>query len=160
MTIADRQQFAVQMRHTFRAPIDRVFDAWTKPEHLRQWFGSPGTRTTDAEVDLRVGGRYGMTLEIPVGGSIPEGGSLRIVGEFREITPPTRLVYTWSVEPSRETLVRDSLVTVEFEARGDWTDLTLQHEALPSELEQTKHRKGWNGCCESLDAFLADPVRP
>jgi uncharacterized protein YndB with AHSA1/START domain len=74
---------------------------------------------------------------------------------FQEVSPPTKLVYTWSFEPARETPVRDSIVTVQFQARGDWTDLRLRHEALPDEFERGEHERGWAGCVSSLEAFLA-----
>jgi hypothetical protein len=51
--------------------------------------------------------------------------------------------------------VRDSLVTLEFHERGQWTDLFLRHEALPTEAERNEHEQGWKACLTSLEGFLA-----
>ena len=56
-----------------------VFAAWTEPDRLKQWWGPGFFETVWAQVDLRPGGRYELLLE---------PGSMRLVGEFREVTPP------------------------------------------------------------------------
>lgn len=48
---------------TYAAPIDKVWDAWTKPEILRQWWGPPKTSVTECEIDARVGGRIHVVME-------------------------------------------------------------------------------------------------
>ena len=76
----------VRLVEVFDAPRERVFAAWTEPERLKRWWGPGAFRTTEAEVDLRPGGRYALTLE---------PGAMHLAGEFREVVPPERLVYTW-----------------------------------------------------------------
>ena len=77
---------SVRIVDVFDAPRDVVFAAWTEPERLKQWWGPGFFETVFAEVDLRPGGRYELLLE---------PGSMRLMGEFREVRPPRRLVYTW-----------------------------------------------------------------
>ncbi|MGD2110673.1 MAG: SRPBCC domain-containing protein [Phycisphaerae bacterium] len=149
MTAQQTTDHSVELTHTFNAPRDRVFAAWTESDQIMQWFGPATCQVTKATVDLRVGGEYRFVV------NPGDGSKVEIFGEFKEVVPPQKLVYTWSFEPTREDPVTDSLVTVEFNERGDWTDLVLRHEALPSEKEKQEHTKGWNGCIENLDKHLA-----
>jgi uncharacterized protein YndB with AHSA1/START domain len=96
-------------------------------------------RCSDAEVDLRVGGRYRIV------NALPDGGSITIHGEFRVVEAPRKLVYTWRLG-EREL----SLVTVRFEPRGDATEVVVVHEDIPDESVRDSHENGWRGC---LDAF-------
>ena len=87
----------------FDAPRALVFEAMTKPEHIRRWWGQLGAgySVPVCEVDLRVGGRWRFVNRHPK-------GEVAFHGEYREITPPDRLVYTELMEPFPD----GSLVTV------------------------------------------------
>jgi uncharacterized protein YndB with AHSA1/START domain len=106
----------------------------------------------DAEVDLRVGGRY------RIGNRLPDGTVVWITGEFEVVEPPSRLVYTWLVEG--KSAPRDhSLVTVRFEARGDGTEVIIVHERIDSEETRRDHEGGWTGCLDGLaELFSAAPL--
>ncbi|MEM9646107.1 MAG: SRPBCC domain-containing protein, partial [Planctomycetota bacterium] len=93
------------IRRTIRATRDRVFDAWTRPEHLRNWWRVHPKWTTEiAEIDLRVGGKYRLGMRDPA-----QEGPFVCGGEFVEVTPPAKLVYTWAWE-SAEMDVGETLV--------------------------------------------------
>jgi len=127
---------SVRIVDVFDAPREVVFAAWTEPERLKQWWGPGFFETVFAEVDLRPGGRYELLLE---------PGSMRLVGEFREVTPPRRLVYTWRwVEGVPDT--RESLVTVEFREDGART------EVGPGPVDV--YDEGWRSGLSKLRAFL------
>jgi uncharacterized protein YndB with AHSA1/START domain len=135
---------SLRLRHTFAAPRERVFRAFTDPEELKQWFGpTDGHAIPVAEVDLRVGGRYRIDL---LG---PSGSLYRIVGEYREVRPPERLVYTWRWEIGED--VGETLVTVEFRERGAATEVALTHEAFPTAHARDGHEGGWMGCLGRLE---------
>ena len=76
------------------------------------------SRSVDAETDLRVGGRYHITMHVP-------GDQHDVMGVYREIVPNEKLVFTWAWKSTPE---RESLVTVTFKPDGDGTMLTLLHE--------------------------------
>ncbi|MDB4994251.1 MAG: hypothetical protein JWM74_1683, partial [Myxococcaceae bacterium] len=78
---------------TFNAPRDLVFEAITTPEHVRNWYGCAVMAMTLCEIDLRVGGKWRYVLRMP--DASEHGWS----GEYREITPPARLVSTENYEP-------------------------------------------------------------
>lgn len=152
----------LMLRRVFQAPRERVFKAWTEPEALQAWFGPDEFCTTEAEVDLQVGGRYLFKMELADGTLVEHGGV------YREIVPPERLVFTWELggELGGESggaycagadAPVETLVTVTFVARGAATEVVLRHEKLPSETVREGHRKGWTGCFDSFAAHLAAP---
>ncbi len=136
----------LRLERTFDAPAEEVFDAWTNPEVLRRWWAAgPGWRTALAEVDLRVGGAYRLSMEDP------DAGTLHTVrGEYREVRRPERLVYSWSWEEAGGGTGHASTVTVEFLGEGERTTVVLEHSGLESPQSRDKHRVGWEGCMESL----------
>lgn len=135
------------VRRTVRAAPERLFAAWTNPEHLRGWWGPAHARCAGAEVDLRIGGAY------RIGNRLPDGSVLWIVGTFEHIDPPRALVYSWRLDPGPNTLER---VTVRFEARGADTEIIVLHERIAGEAMRADHEQGWRGCLDGLVAWLAE----
>lgn len=138
--------YMLRVSRTFSAPRQRVFDVWTNPDHLSQWWGvDKDFSPTIAEVDLRVGGRYRLGMTAP-------DNSVHIaVGEFREVTPPEKLVYTWSWEQGMPgaTEMNDTLITIEFIDKGDSTEMILTHELFPTEELRDQHIHGWESMLEN-----------
>ena len=146
MADAGTAVLSLEVRRTFRAPRDRVFAAWTRPEQLSQW-AAPGLTTAKATVDLRVGGEYRITMTGP-------DGSVRVVGgTYEVIDPPARLVYSWQWK-DRENAT-NTRVTVEFHDRGATTDVVLRHEGFSTEQDCKRHEDGWNACVPKLDTLVS-----
>ena len=137
---------ALEVRRTFAAPPERVFAAWTTPEELKRWAGPGQMECPVTEVDLRVGGRFRIHMRAP------NGSEHRVIGTYREIDPPRRLVYTWTAET--DPVVADTVVTVEFHDRGGKTEVVLRHEGLPNEDKRNRHEAGWTGCLEKLATIV------
>jgi uncharacterized protein YndB with AHSA1/START domain len=138
---------ALTVRKTIRATPERLFDAWTQPHLLRQWWGPEAVECIDAQVDLRVGGRY------RIANRLPDGRVLWISGQFERIEPPSLLVYTWHVEP-QETVER---VTVRFQPGDHGTDIIVLHERIADEPTRDVHERGWHECLDGLEAFITGP---
>ena len=98
----------VVMTREFNAPRHLVFDALTKPEHIRRWWGLHEDTMTVCEVDLRVGGKWRYATQSP------DGSEVAFSGVFREIIPPDRLVHTEGYEamPGTEYVVTTTLTEV------------------------------------------------
>jgi uncharacterized protein YndB with AHSA1/START domain len=118
---------------TFNAPASRVYDAWTKPELLKQWWTpkSCGLSFLSCEIDARTGGSYRFTFSHP---SAKE--PMTFFGKYIEATPPSRLVWT-----NDESGANGAVTTVTFEQRGAETLLTLHDpdpnkEALDEQFKQ------------------------
>jgi uncharacterized protein YndB with AHSA1/START domain len=132
----------IEIRRRLPATVADVFKWWTEADRLREWMSPIGT--VEAEVDLRVGG----ALRIVMRG---EGTVIEHVGEFVEIEPPRRLVFTWV---SSFTGAEPSLVTVELEPDGaEATHLRLVHSRLPESIV-TSHRDGWGAMLDRLSSRL------
>ena len=104
------------MTRVFDAPRHLVFDAMTKPEHVKQWWGrlGEGYSVPVCEIDLRVGGRWRFVNRHP-------NGEVAFYGEYREITPPSRLVFTEIFEQYPDSV---SVVTSDFTDEDGKTRLT------------------------------------
>jgi len=110
----------IVMTRRFIAPKALVFDAFTRPEHLRRWLGRPQDTMSVCEVDLKVGGAWRYRWQLV------EGGEMGMYGEFLEIAPPDRLVQTENFEePYFEVMGSGSVNTMVLEERDSATTMTL-----------------------------------
>jgi uncharacterized protein YndB with AHSA1/START domain len=135
----------LKVSRTIRASRQRVFRAWTEPELMMRWFVEDDAEMSVCEIDLREGGRY--RLEGTVGGR-----AWRIQGEYLEVRPPERLVYTWAWDndPALGEPSGDTRVTVEFRDRGKETELVLTHERFQTAKARDEHNTGWIECLDRL----------
>jgi uncharacterized protein YndB with AHSA1/START domain len=147
MTDGAQTVAGLRLEHTFAARRDDVFDAWTNPEVLRRWWAAgPDWDTPAAEVDLREGGRYSLSMRNP-----ESGDTHTVVGEYREVRRPERLVYTWAWEGGSSE-PNETVVTVEFNDRGETTEVILVHEGFSSDQSRGAHEHGWQAVLENLRA--------
>ncbi len=139
---------SLQIKRLFTAPREKVYEAWTDPEKMTRWFlrGSKDHVSAVHTQDLRVGGRYQATV------TSPEGKRHALSGVYREIRPPERLAFTWIWEESPDK--NETLVTVEFHAKGIFTEVVLTHELFRDSEACQKHTAGWNGCFDMLQEAL------
>lgn len=150
MSDIDIESATLRLERTFDAPPEAVFDAWTNPEVLRRWWASdPRWRTPVAEVDLRVGGGYRLSMEDPA-----DGSRHTVCGEYREVRRPERLVYSWRWVQGGGQAGPASIVTVDFIGDGARTTVMLEHSDLGSRDSREKHRAGWDACLGSLQARI------
>jgi uncharacterized protein YndB with AHSA1/START domain len=135
-------QGQVVVERRISAPAAEVFRWWTDPQCMGRWMSPVGT--AEAEVDLRVGGGFRVVMK-------GEGHVIEHIGEYREVEPPHRLVFTW-VSPF--TGPAPSLVTVELSPDGtDATSLRITHAELPADAALS-HGGGWRRMLERLDGLL------
>ena len=124
MTVERTSEREVVVRRTFDAPARLVFEAWTTPELFRQWWlpQSMGARLRSLDMDARTGGSYRLDF----------GDGMAFYGTYKEVTPPTRIV--WTNEEGGES---GSVTTVVLQEQDGVTHLVLT-EVFPSReaLEQ------------------------
>jgi uncharacterized protein YndB with AHSA1/START domain len=111
------------------APPTRVFDMWSDPKHLAQWWGPDGFTTTTSAFDLRAGGVWRFVMHGPDGRDYQN----RIV--FEEVVRPERIVYRHTGEENIEPV--QFRTTVTFEDLGGKTRLTL-HGRFPSREDRER----------------------
>ncbi|MEW5916949.1 MAG: SRPBCC family protein [Gemmatimonadota bacterium] len=119
-TPSDRE---IRLTRLFDAPRHIVFEALTKPEHVQRWWGQlgPGYSTT-AEGDVRVGGRWRNVGTYP-------GGQVEFYGEYREIRPPDRLVFTEIYAAFPDSVSVCTVVLTEERGKTRFT-LTAEYDSL------------------------------
>jgi len=119
-TVERKSDRELVVTRTFNGPARIVFEAWTKPELFKRWWvpKSMGMTLLACEMDVRVGGKYRLVFA-------QEGSEAAFFGSYREVTPPSRLV--WTNEETDDGPVN----TVTFEERGGKT-LVVMHELYPS----------------------------
>ena len=139
----------LRVSRRFAAPRERVFDAWTNPRVLERWWtASPSWTEPAAEVDLRAGGSYRLSMRDAGTGAVETVG-----GEYTEVRRPERLAYTWTWEGD-PALMRGSertLVVVDFLDAAGETEVVLTHRGFADARIRDLHEGGWGACLDSLE---------
>jgi len=135
------------VQRRFGRSADEVFDAWLDPAVAGRWLFATATRPmTHVEIDARVAGAFRFAER--------SGGRLtQHTGEYLEIVPPRRLVFTLAVGDRRQVLTR---VTVEVAPMRTGCELTLTHAGLPPERALESETR-WTGILYGLGVTLASP---
>lgn len=133
----------------FDAPRELVFQAWTTPEHLAQWWGPSGFTLPACEVDFQAGGRYRMCMRSP------DGEDHWVWGRYVEIVPPERIVFTWDRVDLEGNPRSATVVTVTLTAQGDRTRLSLHQTLFETAADCAEHGVGWGECLDRLSAFVS-----
>jgi uncharacterized protein YndB with AHSA1/START domain len=135
---------SLTIKRRLNAPPAKVYAAWTDPQMIARWFGPAGVESVEAKTDLRIGGRYHITMHVP-------GDRHDVMGVYREIVPNERLVFTWAWKSTPE---RESLVTVTFKPDGAGTLFTLLHEQFFDADARDRHQQGWAGAIDKLEKMF------
>ena len=137
---------AVLVSRVLPAPPAEVFGWLTDPAKLARWMSPQGEVV--AQADARVGGRLHIVM-------ISDGTRIEHHGEYLEVSPPERLVFTWNSIYTDG----DSLVSIELEAQAGGTLLTLRHERLPLD-HAGSHLGGWTKILERLATEIQHATEP
>lgn len=149
-TVERKSELELVITRTFNGPARLVFDAWTKPELLMQWWApkSFGVSFISCEADVRPGGKYRFVFSHP---SAPE--PVAFFGKYLEVIPNERLVWT-----NEEGADGGQVTTVTFEAIGGQTRVVM-HDRFPTkealEAEGIDAAEGMKMTFGQLDEFLA-----
>ena len=148
MITGDAGRTSLEIKRFIKAPRDRVYAAWTEPAQLKQWFGPEKVRTRDLIADVREGGKFRWDL------TNPEGEDMTMLGEYREIQPGRKIVFTWQWDDDEDWENHISIVTVELDDADGGTALRLTHERLPNAESRDGHSQGWNSVLDKLERFV------
>jgi len=166
-SVADVRSEDLVIERVFDAPRERVFDVFTKPEHIEKWFGPKMVGHPVTEFDARPGGR------IFIGERHADGGTLYLAGVVREIERPSRLVF--AIHFANESGERvpppphaglpaswdgEMVTTVSFFAEGQRTRLSVTaHQDGVTADWLRKARYGWGESLDKLGYAIADDMR-
>jgi uncharacterized protein YndB with AHSA1/START domain len=139
----------IDIAWTFDAPREEVWREWIEPERFADWYGGPGYEVPLETVvmDVRVGGRWSLVMR-------GEGREIHWDGEYLEVRPPERLVFTVSDRPGEDLY---ELCTVDLREAGEGrTEMRFkQTGSLPAEVYR-RAREGWSGFFARIAERLAD----
>lgn len=146
---------AIVIERIFDAPVNLIWQLWTQPEHFKNWYGPQGFTAPVAEMDVRVGGKHLFCMEMQT----PEGGrKIWTTGEYSEVVPNKRLVYTSSPADEHGNVVSlpdhglmTTTVTVGLEDLGGRTKMIMTHAGLPAGDEGAN--EGWKQTFAKLAAY-------
>ena len=152
----------VQIERTFDAPIDLIWAMWTEAEHFANWYGPMGATIPRADMDVRVGGRRHIAMEMET-----PGGPMKMffVGEYREVNPKTRLVYTESMADADGNAMTaeqvglpagaptETSIVVELADLGDRTSMVMTHHGVPAD---SPGAQGWSMAIDKLEARIGE----
>jgi uncharacterized protein YndB with AHSA1/START domain len=150
----------LRFERSYAAPIDTVWDAWTRPELLREWWGPEHTTVTDCEVDLRVGGRIHLVMEAGEGMGKYQGTRWPLAGTFSLIERPHRLAYdarSWTEgEEESTTIEHVNELTLSEDGANTVVDLRIEILEVGSGAKMAAFgmKWGYKAQLDKLEAFL------
>lgn len=133
----------VIVKRVIKARQERVFEAFTKPEIMSRWFYGMENGTSEVSNTLEVGGGFSINMRTA------DGKEYMHTGEYRDVQPNERLVFTWNSD-----YAQDTVVTVSFRPVPDGTEVTIEHEFLEVS-EREPHTRGWTLCLNNLEKVFA-----
>jgi serine/threonine protein kinase len=139
VAIARTPETSIRLEKHIPAPADEVFAAWSDPREFADWFAPTDEfGPTEGEVDLHVGASYLVVMRPPRSTDV-----FRISGQYCLVDAPRALSFTWPERPAPD--AHETQVTLEFQSRGDFTNLVLTHERFRDEARRNSHAQGWEG---------------
>jgi uncharacterized protein YndB with AHSA1/START domain len=138
----------LEMKRSLPASPRVVFDAFTDPEQLRQWWGPRGFTVPAIDFPARTGADYRIGMQPP------EGDAFHLIGTFRDVAPPARLVFTFIWEPADPDDV-ETVVELDFRGEGECTEIAYRQGPFKTEARKQLHHDGWTDTFDRLEMFLS-----
>lgn len=130
----------------FAAPQELVFDVLTKKEHIAKWQVPKSMEINIVETDIIIGGKYKISMNSP-----DKGFDFELFGEYKEIDPPNRIVFTQNV-PGLEPM---SLITITLSQDGDKTQMVFKQSAIASKQMRDHGLNGWAPVFDQLSEYIS-----
>jgi uncharacterized protein YndB with AHSA1/START domain len=145
MKVADDE---LSITRTFDAPLELVFEIWSRREHMMRWLGPTEFKCTHCELDFRPGGKWRACI------ISDKYGESWMGGEYREIEKDRRIVYTFAWEDGRDQPGVETLVTVTFTEQEGKTVQTFHQRPFVNVESRDSHVGGWNECFDREQAYV------
>lgn len=138
-------------RHLASAP-EKVFAAFADAQIISRWLTpSSDVKLAVLEFDFRVGGKYRFAYHIPT------GQIMTVNGMYRVIEPPSKIIFSWNIEPPDDHAGVQSEVIIGIAPDGQGSELHIRHERLTAAGAVERHREGWHGAVDQLALLLVKP---
>jgi uncharacterized protein YndB with AHSA1/START domain len=135
----------------FNVPVEVVYQAWTQPEQLKQWWKPMNSQLLEVKNELQPGG----SIEYRFSREGAEDFVIR--GNYKEIEENSRLVYTWKWELTDAGLEPSEYVlTLQFISQDNGSRLEIQQESTADQESIQPHKEGWTQALDALAEFLSN----
>jgi uncharacterized protein YndB with AHSA1/START domain len=145
----DTSKRTLSLKRTFNAPVKLVWEAWTQPEHIVNWWGPKGMKVKVVEHDFRVGGQWKYTMAMPDGSEFISDGIYSAIVEFQKIFSSANF------KPMTSGVEIQAL----FEENGDKTNFIFNvvhpTEEYCKQQEKMGFYNGWSSAFERLETFVS-----
>lgn len=143
----------LSIKKVFNAPIKLVWEAWTNPDHVIQWWAPKGMKINVMQHNFKVGGKWKYSMPMP------DGNMFISEGKYLEIEPQNKIVTTADFKPMTEGVE----LHVVFEADGDKTKFTFSvvhaTEDYAKQQEQMGFYNGWGSALNRLETLLTNLIK-
>lgn len=138
----------LEIRKAFPVPKEKLYQAWTRPQDLKQWWKPLNSNLEEVSLDVRKNGKIKYVFKNP-------DVSFTINGEYLEVKEGEKLVYTWNWEMHDKLSENGTYkLTVVFQDREGGSSLTVIQESMENEEALFPHQKGWNKTLNDLYHYL------
>ena len=139
-------EISLRINKTFSQSRERVYQAWTDPQALSQWFAPSDEFTVVVgALDVRPGGTFRVEMRHK------DGNVHAASGKYLEVQKPSKLVFTWAWDmPDAE----QTVITIDFREQGASTELIMVQDKFATAESRDKHEQGWAGCLSRLEKVL------
>ncbi len=145
----DAANRTLSLKRTFDAPINLVWEAWTQPEHIAQWWGPEGMKTKVVKHDFKVGGEWEYAMTMPDGNLFIADGVYKVIVELEKIFSSANF------KPMTEGVE----IQAYFKTNGDKTDFTFSvvhpTAAYCKQQEEMGFMNGWASVFNRLEKFVS-----
>ena len=135
MTRTAGDKTSLEIKRFINAPPARVYAAWADPAQLKKWWGPEGVQTRNFVADVRVGGKYQWDL------LNQEGEEMTVHGEYRELVPGRKIVFTWAWYDDEAWENRTSVVTIELSGQDGGTELRDSRTIAERSVARSSQRR-------------------
>jgi uncharacterized protein YndB with AHSA1/START domain len=142
--------FDLRLERLIDAPREKVFEAWSKPEHVRHWFTPQPLGTGECRLDFREGGEWVHTMLMPGGAEHTRRA------RYTELRAPERLVFEAGLKEEPGSHI---VTTVTFDDEGGRTRLRVR-QVFDGPVPKEDAERGWNLTLDQLTARVLQRLRP
>ena len=142
MTQSQKTETRLEASRIIQAEREKVFEAWIRPELMKEWFCPEKLVVAEVKADARVDGKYRIVMKDETRDKI-----FTTFGTYKEIVPHSKPVFTWEWEEPGQA---ERLVTVTFKDKNGGTEVTVLHERFVDMAGENGHKEGWTSALENL----------
>jgi uncharacterized protein YndB with AHSA1/START domain len=137
---------SVQISWNFSHPPNKVWRAWTDPSIAKLWFGSdPAGKVLNANFDVQIKGAFSVTF------ANSDGAEFTCQGVYKEIDPPSRLVFTWGWASQPEVA---ELISLQFTPTEAGTFMLFEQSNIDLKTTLHNYEEGWRSTFRKLEKAL------